>query len=126
MIKHNPRLSFKDRLIVLKRAIKLVLDKDTQYVNLLWVNPNESQSVHTIYAAGTDPIDPFLAYMAKVAGKSETLDDVNKRIHYYLDKVTVAYAHHTGTDLDTLAIMANPIKVRTDDMVPYKPTTDQP
>ena len=110
MIKHNPRLSFKDRYHLVKRVLKLALNKDSKYVNLLWQTPKGDEHTHTFYAEGTDPTAPFLTYMATVAGKSESLEDMNDRAHYYLSKTTVAFTKLHGLKLDDYCYVGNPIR----------------
>lgn len=110
MIKHNPRLSLKDRYRLIKRVLKLALDKDSKYINLLWQTPEGDEQVHTFYAEGTSPIEPFLSYMASVAGKSKTLEAMNERAQYYLNKTTVAFTKLHGLPLDDYCYVANPIR----------------
>lgn len=110
MIKHNPRLSFKDRYRLVKRVLKLALDKDSKYVNLLWQTPKGGEQTHTFYAEGTDPTEPFLTYMATVAGKSKTLEAMNDRAHYYLSKTAVAFTKLHGLELDDYCYVAQPIR----------------
>lgn len=110
MIKHNPRLSLKDRYRLVKRVLKLALDKDSKYVNLLWQTPEGSEQTHTFYAEGTDPTEPFLTYMATVAGKSKTLEAMNDRAHYYLSKTAVAFTKLHGLELDDYCYVAQPIR----------------
>ena len=110
MIKHNPRLSLKDRYRLIKRVLKLALDKDSKYVNLLWQTPEGSEQTHTFYAEGTDPTEPFLTYMATVAGKSKTLEAMNDRAHYYLSKTAVAFTKLHGLELDDYCYVAQPIR----------------
>ena len=114
MIKHNPRLSLKDRYRLIKRVLKLALDKDSKYVNLLWQTPKGNEHTHTFYAEGTDPTAPFLTYMATVAGKSESLEDMNDRAHYYLSKTTVAFTKLHGLNLDDYCYVAQPIRKKTE------------
>ena len=110
MIKHNPRLSLKDRYRLVKRVLKLALDKDSKYVNLLWQTPEGSEQTHTFYAEGTDPTEPFLTYMATVAGKSKTLEAMNERAQFYLNKTTVAFTKLHGLKLDDYCYVGNPIR----------------
>lgn len=110
MIKHNPRLSFKDRYRLVKRVLKLALNKDSKYVNLLWQTPEGNEQVHTFYAEGTNPVEPFLTYMATVAGRSKTLEDMNDRAHYYLSKTTIAFTKLHALELDDYCYVGNPIR----------------
>lgn len=110
MIKHNPRLSLKDRYRLIKRVLKLALNKDSEYLNMLWKNPKGDVLTHTFYPEGTDPTEPFIAYMAKVAGHSDTLESMNKRAEYYLDKTTVAFTKLHGLPLDDYCYVGSPIR----------------
>lgn len=110
MIKHNPRLSLKDRYRLVKRVLKLALDKDSKYVNLLWQTPKGGEQTHTFYAEGTDPTEPFLTYMATVAGRSKTLEAMNDRAHYYLSKTAIAFTKLHGLELDDYCYVAQPIR----------------
>lgn len=110
MIKHNPRLSLKDRYRLIKRVLKLALDKDSKYVNLLWQTPEGNEQVHTFYAEGANPVEPLLTYMATVAGRSKTLEDMNDRAHCYLSKTTVAFTKLHGLKLDDYCYVGNPIR----------------
>ena len=114
MIKHNPRLSLKDRYRLVKRVLKLALDKDSKYVNLLWQTPKGAEQTHTFYAEGTDPTEPFLTYMATVAGKSKTLEAMNDRAHYYLSKTAIAFTKLHGLELDDYCYVAQPIRKKTE------------
>lgn len=105
-------LSFKDRYRLLKRIIKMVFDKDLSYVNLLWIDNKGTHLTHTFYAEGTSPTDPFLSYMATVAGKSKDLEDVNKRAEYYLDKTIVAYTHFNNLKLADFGYVPRPIRLQ--------------
>lgn len=117
MIKHNPRLSLKDRYRLIKRVLKLALDKDSKYVNLLWQTPVGGEQTHTFYAEGTDPTEPFLTYMATVAGKSKTLEAMNDRAHYYLSKTAVAFTKLHGLELDDYCYVAQPIRKKSESIV---------
>jgi len=77
-------LSLKDRLKLINRVLKLALSKDTTYVNLLWKNSGSKIPTHTFYVEGTDPKEPFLEYIATVAGSSEDLEFLNKRAEFFL------------------------------------------
>lgn len=110
MIKHNPRLSFKDRYRLVKRVLKLALNKDSEYLNMLWKNPKGDVLTHTFYPEGTDPTEPFIVYMAKVAGHSDTLEAMNKRAQFYLNKTTVAFTKLHGLKLDDYCYVGNPIR----------------
>lgn len=110
MIKHNPRLSLKDRYRLIKRVLKLALDKDSKYVNLMWQTPEEDIHTHTFYVEGMKPVEPFLAYMASVAGKSKTLEAMNERAQYYLNKTTVAFTKLHGLALDDYCYVSSPIR----------------
>ena len=103
-------LSIKDRIKLLYRVLKLVLSKDTNYVNILWKNSGTKIPTHTFYAEGIDPKEPFLEYIATVAGNSKTIEDLNKRAEFFLDKSTVAYCLLNKLDLDKYAYVDNPIR----------------
>lgn len=102
-------LSIKDRVKLLFRVIKLIVAKDTQYVNLLWKNSGTKIPTHTFYVEGTDPKEPFLEYIATVAGSSKDLESLNKRVMYFLDKTTVGYCLLNGLDLDEYRYLSEPI-----------------
>lgn len=103
-------LSIKDRIKLLYRVLKIVLSKDTNYVNILWKNSGNEIPTHTFYAEGLDPKEPFLEYIANVAGNSKTIEDLNKRAEFFLDKSTVAYCLLNELDLNTHAYVDNPIR----------------
>lgn len=105
-------LSIKDRYRLLKRIIKMAFDKDLGYVNLLWIDNKGTHLTHTFYAKGTSPTDPFLTYMATVAGNSKDLKDVNKRAEYYLDKTIVAYTNFNNLDITDFGYVGQPIRLQ--------------
>lgn len=108
----NKVLSFKDRYRLLKRLVKMLFDKDLSYLNLLWIDKKGTHLTHTFYAEGTSPTDPFLTYMATVAGKCKDLEDVNKRAEYYLDKTTIVYTIFNDLDLADFGYVGNPIRLQ--------------
>lgn len=108
-------LNLKDRYRLFKRIIKMVFDKDLGYVNLLWIDKKGTHLTHTFYAEGMQPTDPFLTYMATVAGHSKNLEDVNKRAEYYLDKTIVAYTHFNDLDLKDFGYVSQPIRLQEKD-----------
>lgn len=103
-------LSIKDRLKLVYRVLNLALSKDTNYVNLLWKNSGTKTPTHTFYAEGIDPKEPFLEYIATVAGSSKTIEDLNTRAEFFLDKSTVAYCLLNELDLNKYAYIDNPIR----------------
>ena len=103
-------LSLKDRLKLINRVLKLALSKDTTYVNLLWKNSGSKIPTHTFYAEGTDPKEPFLEYIATVAGSSEDLESLNKRAEYFLDKTTVGYCLLNDLNVDDYQYVGSPIR----------------
>jgi len=102
-------LSFKDRVKLVNRVLKLALSKDTSYVNLLWKNSGNKIPTHTFYAEGTNPKEPFLEYIATVAGSSEDLESLNKRAEFFLDKTTVSYCLLNNLDLEEYRYISEPI-----------------
>ena len=77
MIKHNPRLSFKDRYRLVKRVLKLALNKDSEYLNMLWKNPKGDVLTHTFYPEGTEEVtvfnDTYCSYI--------TLEEIKYRVY---------------------------------------------
>ena len=103
-------LSFKDRFRLIKRVLKLALKKDIEYVNLLWKDGGTTIPTHTFYAEGLDPKEPFLEYIATVAGSSTDLDSLNKRAEYFLNKTTVGYCLLNSLDLSDYQYVGSPIR----------------
>lgn len=103
-------LSLKDRLKLINRVLKLALSKDTKYVNLLWKNSGSKIPTHTFYAEGIDPKEPFLEYIASVAGSSEDLESLNKRAEFFLDKTTVGYCLLNNLELRDYQYVGKPIR----------------
>lgn len=109
-------LSLKDRIKGLYRCFKILLNPKTNYVNLLWRTQEQEDDgdqkilTHTFYESGSSPVNPMLVYMARVAGKSETLEEVNQRSEYYLSRVCIAHMHHRPSETHVLRFMSNPIR----------------
>lgn len=109
-------LSAKDRIKGIYRCLKIFLNPNTNYVNLLWRTQEQEDDgdrkilTHTFYESGSSPVDPMLVYMARVAGKSETLEEVNHRSEYYLSRVCIAHMHHRPSETHVLRFMGNPIR----------------
>ena len=103
-------LSLKDRFRLIKRVLKLALKKDTKYVNLLWKDGGTTIPTHTFYAEGLDPKEPFLEYIATVAGSSTDLESLNKRAEYFLDKTTVGYCLLNDLDVGDYQYVGSPIR----------------
>ena len=103
-------LSLKDRFKLVKRVLKLALKKDIEYVNLLWKDGGTTIPTHTFYAEGLEPKEPFLEYIATVAGSSTDLESLNKRAEYFLDKTTVGYCLLNSLDLSDYQYVGSPIR----------------
>ena len=103
-------LSIKDSIKLLYRVLKIVLSKDTNYVNILWKNSGNKIPTHTFYAEGIDPKEPFLEYISNVAGNSKTIGALNKRAEFFLDKSIVAYCLLNELDLNNYVYVDNPIR----------------
>ena len=103
-------LSLKDRFRLVKRVLKLALKKETKYVNLLWKDDGTTIPTHTFYADGLDPKEPFLEYIATVAGSSLDLESLNKRAEHFLDKTTVGYCLLNNLDLSEYQYVGKPIR----------------
>ena len=108
-------LSLRDRLKAIKRCIQIIVDPKTEYLNLLWetkeVDTDRSNKIltHTFYQNGADPTHPFMVYMARVAGYSTSIEDLNQRAAYYLNKVAVAYMHFNPSKTHELQYIAQPL-----------------
>lgn len=109
-------LSVFARLKAFVRVVRVLVSPKTQYLNLLWSIENPNNKVkddiltHTFYQEGDDPTDPFLVYMARVAGRSKNLEDMNKRAEFYLDKVAVAYMLFNPSEEHAIAYIAKPLR----------------
>lgn len=109
-------LSIQDRLKAFCRVVKVLVSPKTQYLNLLWsvenINNEKKDDIltHTFYQEGDDPTDPFLVYMARVAGQSQNLEDMNKRAEFYLDKVAVDYMLFNPSDEHDIAYIGKPLR----------------
>lgn len=109
-------LSIKDRIKAFVRVVRILINPKTKYLNVLWSvdNPNNKKKddilTHTFYQEGDDPTDPFIIYMARVAGRSENLEDMNKRAEFFLDKVAVAYMLFNPSDEHAIAYIGKPLR----------------
>lgn len=108
-------LSLKDRFKALKRTLRVICDPKTNYVNLLWeieekdTDGENKINTHTFYKDGQKPFNPLLVYMARVAGYSENLEEVNAKTNFYLNKVAVAFMLFNPSKQTELQYVANPI-----------------
>lgn len=124
-LRPRPNLGLKDRLKALIRVIRIIFDPKVDYINLMWqTNSNgdpkdapvydfmERKAIytHTFFVEGQIPVNTMLTYMAHVAGKSETLEDLNTRCEFYLGKVACAHMLMYPNNEYELRYIGNPIK----------------
>lgn len=118
-------LTIVDRLKAVLRVIRIAADPKVDYVNLMWqaksnvalegasaYDHDDKKAIytHTFFMGSESPVKPLLAYMAQVAARSETLEDLNVRCEYYLNKVAVAHMKlHPNSDIE-LQYVAQPIR----------------
>lgn len=113
-------LSLKDRFKALVRALKVLANPKTTYINLFWEEGKESDLegkapvyTHTFYEDGINPVEPLLLYMGNVAGSSNTIEDLNKRAEFFLSKVAVGYKLTHDLGGKEIRFMAQPIRLFT-------------
>lgn len=106
------KLSIKDRLKAVSRVLKIALNPKTSYLNLFWVD-NEKGNIltHTFYVEGQSTTEPFLIYMAKVAGDSENIEDLNQRLEFYISKAIVAYSKFNPDESRDIVYLQEPVRV---------------
>lgn len=108
-------LSIKDRLKAFKRCMKIIFSPKTEHINLLWEtkeldNDGENKIfTHTFFKDGEDPVKPMMVYMARVAGHSNSLEELNTRAGYYLSRVAIAYMHFKPSSTHELKYIGEPI-----------------
>lgn len=110
-------LSLKDRIKCLIRMINILMNPKTDYFNLLWVEDDREKdggkktNTHTFFRDGTNPVNPLLVYMARVAGQCNSVEEMNQRAEFYLSKVAVAYTHYNPSETHQLQYIAQPLRL---------------
>lgn len=124
-------LSLKDRTKAFIRTIKVIFNPKTSYLNLLWVEGDLDNATtdiknkdkiltHTFFETGKKSYEPFLVYMAQVAGQSNNLEELNQRAEFYLSKVAVAYKllHKDRIEGYDIRFVGEPIRLFLKDSTP--------
>ncbi|OIH12068.1 hypothetical protein A7M79_00855 [Acinetobacter baumannii] len=106
------KLSIKDRLKAVSRVLKIAINPKTSFLNLFWID-NERGDIltHTFYVDGQSPTKPFLVYMARVAGNSKNIEELNQHLEFYISKAIVAYSKFNPDEDGDIVYIQEPVRI---------------
>lgn len=106
------KLSIKDRLKAVSRVLKIAINPKTSFLNLFWID-NERGDIltHTFYVDGQSPTKPFLVYMARVAGNSKNIEELNQHLEFYISKAIVAYSKFNPDQDGDIVYIQEPVRI---------------
>ena len=117
------KLSLLDRYKIVKQAVKAALDPQTKMVLTFKVTHSDpTLKVSGVYPKGFKYINPVIAFFAEAGAKSETLDELNKRVSGFNSMTVDRYVELNGMDRSDFGVLAKPVRFLPEE----RPIEDQP
>lgn len=105
------RLSIKDRLKLLRRAVIVAFMPNVRQVNVIWQEEVGDIKQHAFFVDGINPTDMTFLYFSYVAGNSDTFEDLTRRTKFLLNKIAVAYALYNKVSSKSIQYTPEPFRL---------------
>lgn len=105
------KLSLLDRYKIIKYAVKAALNPQTKmFLTYLEKHDDKGLVPYVVFPAGYEYTEPMFRYFGEIAGRSSTLELLNKRVANFNSLAADYFAEHTDIPRNQLGVLAKPVR----------------